>query len=88
MKVERRISGRIQPVEPTRAANTRRKPAKELREEAKALLNCYRSGQPAAVARVSAVLRDLEKPVGLQRIYHVIAIENGYANWEALIDSK
>jgi hypothetical protein len=88
VKVERKTAGRVQPVEPTRAANTRRKPAKELRDEGKALLVAYRAGDPTAVSRVAAVLRDLNRPVGLSRIYHVIAVEAGYSTWDQLIAAR
>jgi hypothetical protein len=88
VKVERKTAGRVQPVEPTRAANTRRKPAKALRDEGQALLTAYRAGDPAAVTRVAAVLRDLDRPVGLQRIYHVVAVEAGYSTWEELIAAR
>jgi len=63
---------------------------KEHRQDAWELLRDYRAGEPTAVSRVRAVLRQVEpeRDVTLQRVQHVIAVESKFANWGELKRAK
>jgi len=55
------------------------------KKRAKDLQQLIQDGDPAAKARASAVLKDDER--GLMRLQHVVAVEHGFTNWEALRSS-
>ena len=56
------------------------------RDRAWALRDAYKNDNPAAHARVKAVLRDRTR-VGLQRLQHVVAVETGFRTWQAMLDA-
>ena len=56
-----------------------------IRKQAKSLAHAYRSGDPAAVARVERVLGDRARTrFGLSDAQHVVAQEHGHRTWPEL----
>jgi len=60
---------------------------RKFKYDAKRLLRDLKSGDQKAITRIRAVLRDTDRAVTLQRVQHVIAVEQGYRNWKGLLDA-
>ncbi len=65
--------------------NTKLKPFRRERREAKDLLRQLEAGDDAAIARLRAHRED--PSISLMQAQHVIAREHGFVSWRAMMDS-